>query len=138
VEPDGTVVGSHDGSYGFTVGQRKGLGISRPTADGRPRYVLDIEPVTGTVTVGPASGLDVTAIEVTRPVWSGCAPPDGPAGCLVQLRAHGEPQPATCWPEGDRWQIRLHEPARGIARGQAAVLYVGEVVLGSGTIAAAR
>jgi len=138
VEPDGTVVGSHDGSYGFTVGQRKGLGISRPTADGRPRYVLDIEPVTGTVTVGPASGLDVTAIEVTRPVWSGCAPPDGPAGCLVQLRAHGEPQPATCWPEGDRWQIRLHEPARGIARGQAAVLYAGEVVLGSGTIAAAR
>ena len=48
------------------------------------------EPVTRTVTVGPAEGLDVTEITATRPVWTGCAPPAEPTECLVQLRAHGE------------------------------------------------
>ena len=142
VEPDGTVVGDHDGSYGFTVGQRRGLGLSRPAPDGRPRYVLDIEPVSNTVTVGPAEGLDVLEIEAVRPVWSGCAPPSGPVECLVQLRAHGEPQSATCEPVtgdsgGDVLRIRLDRPARGVARGQAAVLYEGETVLGSATITGA-
>ena len=47
--------------HGFTVGQRKGLGIAAPAADGRPRYVLGIEPVSGTVRVGPAAALDVQA-----------------------------------------------------------------------------
>jgi tRNA-uridine 2-sulfurtransferase len=140
VDADGTVVGSHDGSYGFTVGQRKGLGLGRPSADGRPRYVLDIEPVSNTVTVGSAEDLDVCEIEASRPVWSGCAAPAGPLDCLVQLRAHGEPQAATCElePSGGMLRIRLHHPARGIARGQAAVLYDGDVVLGSATIAQAR
>ena len=134
VEPDGTVVGDHDGSYGFTVGQRKGLGITRPAPDGRPRYVLDIEPVSNTVTVGPAEGLDVLEIEASRPVWSGCAAPQAPVDCLVQLRAHGEPQAATCEADGATLRIRLHRPARGVARGQAVVLYDDETVLGSATI----
>ena len=69
----GTVLGEHDGAYGFTVGQRRGLRVGTPAADGRPRYVLDIEPVTRTVTVGPAEGLDVIEITATRPVWTGCA-----------------------------------------------------------------
>jgi tRNA-specific 2-thiouridylase len=138
VEADGTVVGVHDGSYGFTVGQRKGLNIGKPASDGRPRYVLGIEPVSRTVTVGPAEGLDVLEIEASRAVWSGCAPPGEPVDCLVQLRAHGEPQPATCEAEGDVLRIRLHRPARGVARGQAAVLYDGETVLGSATITAAH
>jgi tRNA-specific 2-thiouridylase len=138
VDASGAVVGAHDGSYGFTVGQRKGLGLGRPSPDGRPRYVLDIEPVSNTVTVGSAEDLDVQEIEADRPVWSGCAAPDGPLGCLVQLRAHGEPQPATCELDAGTGtlRIRLHRPARGIARGQAAVLYDGNVVLGSATISA--
>jgi tRNA-specific 2-thiouridylase len=138
VEADGTVVGGHDGSYGFTVGQRKGLGISTPAPDGRPRYVLDIEPVSGVVTVGPAESLDVQEIEAVRPVWSGCAPLVGPLDCLVQLRAHGEPLPATCRLDGDILRIRLHTAARGVARGQAAVLYDGDTVLGSATITRAE
>jgi tRNA-specific 2-thiouridylase len=136
VDTEGAVIGSHGGSYGFTVGQRKGLNIGRPAADGRPRYVLDIEPLSGTVTVGPAQALDVTQIEARRPVWSGCEPPASPLDCLVQLRAHGEPYPATAWPDGDDvLRIALRRPARGIARGQAAVLYDGDTVLGSATIA---
>jgi tRNA-specific 2-thiouridylase len=140
VDAGGEVVGSHTGSYGFTVGQRKGLRLGRPAPDGRPRYVLDIEPVTNTVTVGPAEALDVTQIEAARPVWSGCRPPAGPLDCHVQLRAHGEAYPARAWLDGDGGilRIRLGEPARGVAAGQAAVLYEGDTVLGSATITRAR
>jgi tRNA-specific 2-thiouridylase len=138
VDTDGSVLGSHDGGYAFTIGQRKGLGIDRPAADGRPRFVLSIEPVTRTVTVGPAESLDVTEIDANRAVWSGCLPPGGAVDCLVQLRAHGEIHPAVCDPDGDAVRIRLREPARGIARGQAAVFYDGDAVLGSATITGTR
>jgi tRNA-uridine 2-sulfurtransferase len=138
VDQDGTVLGAHDGAYGFTVGQRKGLRVDRPAPDGRPRYVLGIEPVSRTVTVGPASGLEVREITAQRPVWTGCAPPREPIQCEVQLRAHGEVYRCTATADGDEIRILLHEPARAVAAGQAAVLYDGGTVLGSGTISAAR
>ena len=136
VAQDGTLVGQHDGAYGFTIGQRKGLRVGVPAGDGRPRYVLDIEPVSRTVTVGPREALDVQDIVAERPVWTGSEPPAGPLDCLVQLRAHGEVHPATAEMDGDLLRIRLWVPARGVARGQAAVLYDGDAVLGSGTISA--
>jgi tRNA-uridine 2-sulfurtransferase len=136
VDQDGQVVGRHEGSYGFTVGQRKGLGIGTPAPDGRPRYVLDIEPVSNTVTIGPAEALGTDEIEAERPVWSGCRPPTETEklDCLVQLRAHGQVHPARAWQDGDILRISLNEPARGVARGQAAVVYDGDTVLGSATI----
>jgi tRNA-uridine 2-sulfurtransferase len=134
IDQSGTVLGQHDGAYAFTVGQRRGLRVGTPADDGRPRYVLDIEPVTRTVTVGPAEGLDVTEITATRPVWTGCPPPAEPRDCLVQLRAHGEVHACTTRLEGSAVHIRLHHPARGVAKGQAAVLYEGDTVLGSATI----
>jgi len=137
LDESGTVLGQHDGAYGFTVGQRKGLRVGTPAVDGRPRYVLDIEPVTRTVTVGPAEGLDITEITADRLVWTGCPPLTEPRDCLVQLRAHGEVHPCTAWLDGDALRIRLHHPARGIAKGQAAVLYERDTVLGSGTISSA-
>ncbi len=136
IDPDGQVIGNHDGSYGFTVGQRRGLRIGTPASDGKPRYVLDIEPVTNSVLVGPAAALDVTEITAVRPVWTGCAPPRQPLDALVQLRAHGEVYPASCVTDGDSIQLSLRTPARGVARGQAAVIYDGDTVLGSATIAA--
>ncbi len=138
VERDGAVVGSHDGSYGFTIGQRKGLRIDRPAPDGRPRYVLSIEPTSRTVTVGPAEALEVREIDATRPVWSGCLPPTTPVECLVQLRAHGECYPAVCQPAGEDVRISLGQAVRGVAAGQAAVLYDGDAVLGSATITRTR
>ncbi len=78
VDASGTILGEHDGAYAYTVGQRKGLRVGTPADDGKPRYVLDIEPVTRTVTVGPAEGLDVIEITAERPVWTGCAPPAEP------------------------------------------------------------
>jgi tRNA-specific 2-thiouridylase len=136
VDTEGAVVGTHDGAYAFTIGQRKGLRIDRPAPDGRPRYVLGIEPVSRTVTVGPAEELEVREITAERPVWTGCPPPHQPVEALVQLRAHGEIHPCTARLDGETIRIRLHEAARGIARGQAAVLYDGDTVLGSATIAA--
>ncbi len=134
IDASGAVLGEHDGIYAFTVGQRRGLRMGRPAEDGRPRYVLDIEPVTRTVTVGPVEGLDVEEITAARPVWTGCAPPAEPRDCLVQLRAHGEIHSCTAWVEGGILRIRLHRPARGVASGQAAVLYDGDTVLGSATV----
>jgi tRNA-uridine 2-sulfurtransferase len=134
VDTSGAVLGEHDGAYAFTVGQRRGLRVGTPAGDGRPRYVLDIEPVTRTVTVGPAEALDVTEITASRPVWTGCTPLAGPRDGLVQLRAHGEVYPCTAWLDGDELRIRLHHPARGVAKGQAAVLYDDDMVLGSATI----
>ena len=103
----------------------------------RPRYVLDIEPVTRTVTVGPADRPRRHRDRCrSRPVWTGCAPLTEPRDCLVQLRAHGEVHACTAWLDGDDLRIRLHHPARGVAKGQAAVLYERDTVLGSGTISA--
>lgn len=136
VDGRGDVVGEHSGAYAFTVGQRRGLGLERPAPDGTPRYVLDVQPVTNTVTVGPAGALDVDEIIGERPVWTGCATPAEEIECGVQLRAHGGTVPCAARQDDDALRIRLLEPARAVARGQAAVLYDGDTVLGSATIAA--
>ena len=118
VDTSGAVLGEHQGAYAFTVGQRRGLRVGNPAGDGQPRYVLDIEPVTRTVTVGPADRLDVTEITATRPVWTGCPRRPSRADCLVQLRAHGEAHPCTAWLDEDGLHIRLLHPARGVAKGR--------------------
>jgi tRNA-specific 2-thiouridylase len=135
VDGSGEVVGEHEGAYGYTIGQRKGLRLGRPAPDGEPRYVLDISPVTNTVTVGPSDALDVDEIVGERPVWLS-PPPAGARDCQVQLRAHGEVYDCTAMTDGEDVRIRLRTPARGVAKGQAAVLYDGDTVLGSATIAA--
>ena len=128
-------IGSHEGSWRFTIGQRKGLRIGTPAPDGRPRYVLDIEPVSGTVTVGPREALSVDGLDCLRPLWCG-TPPTAPLECTVQLRAHGEEHRAVVVPADEGFSVTLHDPAAGIAPGQACVVYAGTRVVGSGTIAA--
>ncbi|HET9080034.1 MAG TPA: tRNA 2-thiouridine(34) synthase MnmA [Trebonia sp.] len=137
VDEAGVVLGTHEGVHGFTIGQRKGLHLDRPAPDGSPRYVLSVEPVSNTVTVGPAAALGVRELTAIRPVWTGCEPPRSPMECTVQLRAHGEVHPCTAWVAGEDLHVSLHGQARGVAAGQAAVLYAGDTVLGSATIAAA-
>jgi tRNA-uridine 2-sulfurtransferase len=136
VDEDGTVLGEHAGAYRFTVGQRKGLRVDRPAPNGGPRYVLSIEPVSNTVTVGPPEALTVREITAIRPVWTGCEPPSVPIECSVQLRAHGEVYSCVAALSGDDLCIELREAARAVAPGQAAVLYDGDTVLGSATISA--
>ena len=128
------MLGQHTGTYGFTIGQRKGLRIGRPAPDGRPRFVLDIEPVAGTVSVGPREELAVDRITGIRPRWCGTVPTrlEG----TVQLRAHGQEHHAVVDVVDDTVAIELLEPAYGIAPGQAAVVYDGTRVVGSATISA--
>jgi tRNA-uridine 2-sulfurtransferase len=132
----GETVGSHTGTYGFTIGQRRGLHLGVPAADGKPRFVLDIEPVSGTVTVGPRERLAVDHVEGVRPRWCGTVP-ERVEG-TVQMRAHGAEHRAVVVVSGDRVAIDLLDPAEGIAPGQAAVIYDGTRVVGSATIASTR
>ncbi len=132
----GAVLGSHEGAFGFTIGQRKGLRIGTPADDGRPRYVLDIEPVSGTVTVGPREQLTVDRIEGIKPRWCGSVPGD-PLHGTVQLRAHGDEHRAVVTVSGEHVLVELLDPAQGIAPGQAAVVYDGTRVVGSCTISSA-
>jgi tRNA-specific 2-thiouridylase len=138
----GEVLGGHAGAFAYTVGQRKGLGLTRPAPDGRPRYVLSITPVTNTVTVGPAEALDVSTVECGPAVWSSGSHPPAPVECEVQVRAHGQPVPAVVATTADGLVATLRRPVRGIAPGQALVAYrpdpAGDVVLGSATIRAAH
>ncbi|CAN5126031.1 tRNA 2-thiouridine(34) synthase MnmA [soil metagenome] len=133
----GEVLGRHDGTYGFTIGQRRGLKVHRPAAEGKPRYVLGITPVTRTVTVGPAELLDADEVTASSPLWTDGVP-DPPFHGHAQLRAHGAPVEATADLDGDRLVIGLGEPQRGIAPGQAIVLYDGDRVVGSATMESAR
>ncbi|MEO5851662.1 MAG: tRNA 2-thiouridine(34) synthase MnmA [Nocardioides sp.] len=137
----GEMLGEHDGTYGFTIGQRKGLRIGRPAPDGRPRFVLDIEPVSGTVTVGPHERLAVDGLTGIRPRWCGYVPTRlAGDGVTVQLRAHGAEHRAVVEVEADGAGVRIDllDPAYGIAPGQAAVIYDGTRVVGSATIAATQ
>jgi tRNA-specific 2-thiouridylase len=136
VDSSGQVLGSHPGTFGFTVGQRRGLRIGRPAPDGRPRYVLQIEPVSQTITVGTREDLSVDRICALRPRWCG-TPPEADFACGVQLRAHGGEYRTVVRLRGDELDVELLEPASGIAPGQAAVFYDGTRVVGSATIASA-
>ncbi|GAB10684.1 tRNA-specific 2-thiouridylase MnmA [Gordonia araii NBRC 100433] len=140
----GQQLAEHDGVHGFTIGQRKGLGIDAPATDGAPRYVTGIDAATATVTVGPASALGVSRIVARHAVWTAGHPPQGAVDCVVQVRAHGGIARATATPievDGEPGiEIVTDEPLTGVARGQAAVLYSpdferGDLVLGSGRIA---
>ena len=133
----GATVGEHDGTYGFTVGQRKGLGVA--VGDQRPRYVLGIEPVSRTVTVGTADLAGIGEVRTGAPTWTG-APPALPLRAEVQLRAHGTPVACEVDADGDAGlRIVFAETQRGVAPGQSAVLYDsdprrGDRVLGQAAV----
>jgi tRNA-uridine 2-sulfurtransferase len=134
----GEVVGTHAGSFGFTVGQRRGLNLQRPAPGGDPRYVLSIQPLDNTVVVGPRSRLDADVVSGESVVWTNGAAPGERFDCAVQLRAHGMTSPATVTVDGAAVTATLHVAQAGVAAGQALVMYDGDVVLGSATITAAH
>ena len=139
VDEQGEVLGTHDGAYAYTVGQRRGLALGRPAPDGRPRYVLSIEPVQRRVVVGPAQSLDVARVRGDAAVWFGDVPAVG-STCTVQVRAHGADVPARVL-EADGATVTVDVAGtglRGVAAGQSLVLYDGTRVLGQATVAATR
>ena len=134
VDADGSQVGSHDGALAYTVGQRRGLSLTRPAPDGRPRFVLEVRPSSNTVVVGPKEALAIGALAGARTSWAGPRPAASRFRCDVQVRAHADPVPATAAFEGGEVVVRPDEPILGLAPGQSAVLYDGTRVLGQLTV----
>ncbi len=133
VDEHGREVGSHDGFWRFTIGQRKGLGGG---ADG-PRYVTAIDAATRRVTVGPRDALRVHEIVATGLSWLRRPPPERVV--RARLRHRGPRLAAQVLPDVDgATPIHLLEPAEGVAPGQSVVVYDGDEVLGGGTIRAPR
>ncbi|MFY9190258.1 MAG: tRNA 2-thiouridine(34) synthase MnmA [Lawsonella sp.] len=139
------VVAQHNGTYGFTIGQRKGLGVGGPGPDGKPRYVVRIDESTNTVFIGPREMLQISYMEAWPPNW---LDPDIVAAteagetlelrCEVQVRAHARPIPCTIQASADKVTIHTDEPIYGVACGQTAMLYrpdpAGDIVIGSAVI----
>ena len=132
----GEVVGAHSGAYAYTVGQRRGLSLGRPAADGRARYVLSVQPASNTVVVGSADLLGVDALTGSHARWCGPAP-EGVVRVGAQVRAHGQEVPARARVDAGQVHVRLSERVRGVAAGQSVVLYEGTRVMGSATISEA-
>lgn len=130
----GAELGTHHGTHGFTIGQRRGLGLGQPAQDGRPRYVVDIDPATATIAVGPPTLLFVDRIVTGTPTWMGERWAGRRDGLLAQVRAHGEPVPAAVTVADAGLTVELCSPLRAVAPGQTVVLYEQETALVSGTI----
>lgn len=139
VDAGGAVLAEHDGVHGFTIGQRKGLGIAGPGPDGAPRYVTGIDAASGTVRVGPATDLDISTLRGEKPVFTSGTAFVGPVECVLQVRAHGGLVDAVVEVRDGALHADLRTPLRGVAAGQTMVLYrpdpAGDEVLGSATIA---
>jgi tRNA-specific 2-thiouridylase len=130
VDEQGTVLGEHSGIEAFTIGQRRGLGV----ALGEPRYVVDIEPLSRTVTVGRRESLDRPGLIASRFNWQG-AEPTGPVACLVQIRARHRAVPATVEPRPEGGAcVQFETPQPAVTPGQVVTVYQGDLVLGGGWI----
>lgn len=147
LDQDEQPIGAHPGAQAFTVGQRKGLNLHQPAADGKPRYVLEVRPKDNTVVVGPEALLSIDQLRGIKVSWAGIPLPEVATGetfeCHVQVRAHGDPVPAKAHVEHDDQNreilvVTLDEKMRGVAPGQTAVVYQGTRVLGQATIDSAR
>jgi len=136
VHVDGRLLGRHGGLLHYTVGQRRGIGISESQVDGEPLYVVRLEPARRRLVVGPKAALGVSTIRLGAVNWLDTGDP-GPQGEAVEvkLRSMSAPVPARLWLEtrgGAR--VELAEPQLGVAPGQACVFYRGSRVLGGGWI----
>lgn len=134
VDRSGAVVGAHEGAHAFTVGQRRGLSLGVPAPDGKPRFVLEVRPVSNTVVVGPKEALATAEIAGERYTWSGRAPQAAEFACDVQIRAHADPVPASARLADGVLTVRPDTPFDGVAPGQTAVLYDSTRVIGQFTI----
>ena len=131
VDLDGNILGEHKGLINYTIGQRKGLGISSD----RPLYVCDIKTDTNEVVLGSNEDLfrtDVNVMDVNRiiPYKNGDS-----IRCKAKIRYRQTEQPCVLtFLDGDRATLKFDEPQRAVTKGQAAVFYDGDIVIGGGTI----
>lgn len=132
LDTQGNVLGRHKGIIHYTIGQRRGLGVS----GGRPLYVTEIRPRDNTVILGEDRELFFREVMACDFNWISMEPPQGPVRVQARARYHNPEQPAEAevLPDG-RVRVTFDEPQRALTRGQAVVLYDGDTVVGGGTIA---
>ncbi len=131
VDESGQALAAHEGVHHFTVGQRRGLGLG----GGPPRYVLKVLPESGEVVVGGAASLYASGLVAEGARWIGASRPTAPFDAELQIRHHHAPAKARIELDTEGGFIaRFAEPQRAIARGQAAVVYDGDTVMGGGFI----
>jgi tRNA-uridine 2-sulfurtransferase len=126
VDEQGRELGRHSGFWRFTPGQRRGLGVTAP----EPLYALRSEPRSNTVVVGPHSALATCEVEARGRLYVPVPRAE------AKLRYRSPAVSADVIVSGNGFRLRLDEPAYGVARGQTAVLYDGDAVVGAGTIGA--
>ena len=132
VDAAGRELGRHGGVHRFTVGQRKGLGLSAPA----PLYVLSLDADGQRVMVGPRSALERTSLEATEVSWIAGGPPVGPRPALAQIRYQHAAASGRLTPlPGGTARFDFDAPQPAVAPGQAAVFYDGDEVIGGGWIA---
>jgi tRNA-specific 2-thiouridylase len=134
VDPEGRLLGRHRGIHHFTVGQRRGLGLSAP----QPLYVSSIDAARNRVVVGGSDDLLVRGARVGRVSWIAGRGPERAVRARVEIRYRdaGSPAEVEARPDGSA-QVLFDEPVRAVTPGQAAVFHAGDVVLGGGWIAGA-
>ncbi len=132
VNADGKVLGEHQGIHKFTVGQRKGLGLSTP----KPMYVLKLIPAEQQVVVGMKEDLGGVTLDATGVNWIAGGAPDGRTRVTARIRHRHQDAPATVESTGDATaHLVFDEPQTAITPGQAVVFYQGDDVVGGGWIA---
>jgi tRNA-specific 2-thiouridylase len=131
VDPEGRVLAPHDGTFAFTIGQRRGLGV----ATGERSYVVDLDASANRVVVGPRELLSRRGLVADRVRWvAGSPPADGPFEAEVRIRYRGEDIPAVVTPRGDRIGVAFARPQHAVAPGQSVVIYRGPELLGGARI----
>lgn len=131
VDADGTVKGTHDGLFGFTVGQRKGIGVAGP----EPYYVVGKRPATRELVIGTADQAKIEGVTVGGANWQAFERLDSACEAMVKLRYRSRGVACIMEPEDeDRVRVRLRSAQPTTAPGQYAVFYEGSTVLGGGMI----
>lgn len=132
VNVEGTVLGHHQGIEFFTIGQRKGLGVSWP----HPLYVIELDPARNRVVVSEEeAALEGETFAVDRCNWIPFDEPEGPLEAMVKIRYSHQGTPSIVTPlAGKSAHVRLQAPQRAITPGQAAVFYQDDLLLGGGWI----
>jgi tRNA-uridine 2-sulfurtransferase len=130
VSTSGEVLGEHDGVHGFTVGQRRGLGLG----GGDTRYVVRIDAAASEVVVGSSAEASRVRFSVSEVRWVAGAPPGGPVRARVRVRHRHVGEEGEVLPVGEGARVVLDAGVRGVAPGQAAVFYRDDEVLGGGRI----
>ena len=131
VDTSGRVLGQHDGIEFYTIGQRKGLGLSSP----KPLYVLELDAVNNRVIVGDETLLDRAEFSVERCNWIPWDAPPASLEVTAKIRYNHPGTPATVTPLANGGaRVQLHTPQRAITPGQACVFYDGDLVVGGGWI----